>query len=65
MQTLNLINENTFYLFSIIICIYFVLYNFGGPRHTFVRGKASDTNTKENKHTISESLTTGRVNLLH
>ena len=61
MQTLSLINDNTFYLFSIAICIYFILYNFGGPRHTRVWQKAFGTYTKGNKHTISESLATGRV----
>lgn len=63
MQTLNLIKDNTFYFFSIIICIYFILYNFGGHRHTCVWEKASGTNTKGNKHKISETLVTDGVTL--
>jgi len=64
MQTLNLIKDNIFYFFSIIICIYSINYNFGGPRHTCVWKKASGTNTKRNKRNISEIIFRGRVILL-
>jgi hypothetical protein len=64
MENLIFIKDNTFYLFFLAICIYFILYNFVCPRNTCVWEKTFGTNTKGNKHTISESLTKDRVTLL-
>jgi hypothetical protein len=64
MHTLIFIKDNSFYIFSLAIFIYFILYNFGGLRNKCAWEKAFGTNTKGNKHTISESLAKGRVTLL-